>query len=247
MAQDADNHHKKTDNPLNLDEDRLNSALRAILYRQDCPDKMVLGDYELGLLSEAEQTEVQRHLDQCPHCQTELARFAQSLADDPLLMAREVAPTIPSPSSPDPTWVESLFEFGRAWLEQETGRWRQISLALVDLGSQAGTSTALSGLMSGTIASAPAQDSLTLTPLEANFELTLLVLPDPLGGSDDLAQIKVVLTLLDRFGDFSGARVTLQWADQVRSQETNVLGEVIFANLPREQLDRMELTITLPD
>jgi hypothetical protein len=86
-----------------------------------------------------------------------------------------------------------------------------------------------------------------LTPLEANFELTLLVLPDPLGGSDDLAQIKVVLTLLDRFGDFSGARVTLQWADQVRSQETNVLGEVIFANLPREQLDRMELTITLPD
>jgi hypothetical protein len=143
--------------------------------------------------------------------------------------------------------VESLFEFGRAWLEQETGRWRQISLALVDLGSQAGTSTALSGLMSGTIASAPAQDSLTLTPPEANFELTLLVLPDPLGGSDNLAQIKVVLTLLDRFGDFSGAWVTLQWADQVRSQKTNVLGEVIFANLPREQLDRMELTITLPD
>lgn len=247
MAQDGDHQRQQQDNLSNLAEDSLDRALRAILYRQDCPDKMALGDYALGLLSGIDQARIQRHLKQCLHCQAELARFSQSLADDELLAALNVAPDPAPMTAPDPTWVEQLFEAGRAWLEQETGRWRQVSLTLAKLGSQQGTAPALTGLMSEALQSVPAQDSLLVAPAGADFELALTISPDPAAGSADFCQLLLMLTLLDRFGDFSGAQVTLQWGNQVHSQETNALGEALFAGLPCAQLDQMNLTITLPE
>jgi hypothetical protein len=86
-----------------------------------------------------------------------------------------------------------------------------------------------------------------VAPPEANFELVLTLSLDPAADSGDLCQLLIILTLLDRFGDFSGAQVTLQWGDQVYVRETNALGEVLFVRLPRTQLDQMNLTVTLPE
>lgn len=241
MAQDPNNPLKQ-DNFLNPDEDSLDIALRAILYRQDCPDKMTLGDYDLGLLSSEEQAQIQRHLERCPYCRAELARFSQSLASDELLVAlkEDRSPV------PDPGWLEQLFDLGRTWVEPKTGRWRQVSVALANLGRQHGQAAALKGLMSEAIETPPAPYSLTIAPNEANFELELTFSPDPTGGVANLCQLGVTLTLLDRLGDFSGVQVTLQWGRQVYTGKTNSLGEVTFPQLPCDQLEQMNLIVTLP-
>ncbi|MFN8459062.1 MAG: zf-HC2 domain-containing protein [Anaerolineae bacterium] len=61
---------------------KLEAALRTALYRQDCPEVMVLGEYQLGLLAEVEVARLAAHLEHCPHCQAELARLADFLAEE---------------------------------------------------------------------------------------------------------------------------------------------------------------------
>ena len=63
------------------------------LYRWDCPTTEWLGDYHLGLLSDAATELVTLHLAQCPHCQSELAQLRLYLAsepDSPSLVARRL-------------------------------------------------------------------------------------------------------------------------------------------------------------
>ena len=47
---------------------RFEQALRARLYRWDCPPVQQLGDYHLGLLSQAGADAIARHLGQCERC-----------------------------------------------------------------------------------------------------------------------------------------------------------------------------------
>ncbi len=50
-------------------------ALLVLMYRADCPAPEVLGQYQLGLTSSAEQLKVAAHVRACPHCGRELAEL----------------------------------------------------------------------------------------------------------------------------------------------------------------------------
>jgi len=145
-----------------------------------------------------------------------------------------------------PNWYQVALDRGRAWLERETGRWRQLWLSLPTLGDTSQRAPALAGLM-GDAAESPASAQWTLAPDDAHFEIRLAIEPDTTAAEAALCWLEVVLTLRDRFGDFSGVPVTLLWGGDAHRQETDALGKVSFAGLPADQLASMSLAVTLPD
>lgn len=60
--------------------DSIENRLKAILFRSDCPSKMELGEYELGLLGSQQQEELTSHMAVCPHCQVDLVQMRQFMA-----------------------------------------------------------------------------------------------------------------------------------------------------------------------
>jgi anti-sigma factor RsiW len=91
----------------------LEAWLGVAMYRQSCPEPMLLGEYQLGLLDGAEKIHIQAHLARCPHCQAELAELIDFLAEG-------VLPAVSSLESQSPNWVQELgFEWQRI---RETGR-----------------------------------------------------------------------------------------------------------------------------
>lgn len=67
---------------------RAELKLQSTLYRWDCPPNQLLGEYQLGLLSNDQAGEVQRHLSRCVLCSAEVATLAQFLSNDPMLVER---------------------------------------------------------------------------------------------------------------------------------------------------------------
>jgi len=65
--------------------------LTSKLYRWDCPSNQVLGEYQLGLLSNKLATAVKMHLSTCMLCAAEVATLSEFLANDPLLVERPPA------------------------------------------------------------------------------------------------------------------------------------------------------------
>jgi len=67
---------------------RVERSLTRKLYRCDCPPNQVLGEYQLGLLSNESETAVKSHLSSCVLCSVEIATLSQFLANDPMLVER---------------------------------------------------------------------------------------------------------------------------------------------------------------
>jgi hypothetical protein len=68
------------------------SRLSRRLYRLTCPSPSELGEYHLGILSDALKETVRRHLTDCPHCSQELAQletYLGKLAPDVEFSLRE--------------------------------------------------------------------------------------------------------------------------------------------------------------
>jgi hypothetical protein len=70
---------------------RMDHKLIQKLYRWDCPDSQILGEYQLNLLDREQSTEIQDHLKRCALCATEIATLTNFLANDPLLVERTSA------------------------------------------------------------------------------------------------------------------------------------------------------------
>ena len=47
---------------------RLQDRLAAGLYRHDCPATTDLGEYQMGLLPQAQAVIIGQHVEDCPHC-----------------------------------------------------------------------------------------------------------------------------------------------------------------------------------
>jgi hypothetical protein len=62
---------------------RAQNRLRSTFYRITCPPAEVFGDYELGLLPEAERVATARHVLDCPRCTEELQLLRDFLASTP--------------------------------------------------------------------------------------------------------------------------------------------------------------------
>lgn len=71
---------------------RMERTLLRKLYRWDCPPNQILGEYQLGLLSNEQATEVRDHLNTCVLCVAEIATLNEFLANDPMLVERTLAP-----------------------------------------------------------------------------------------------------------------------------------------------------------
>jgi hypothetical protein len=67
---------------------RMDLLLTNKLSRWDCPPNQVLGEYQLGLLSNDLAAAVQTHLSTCVLCTAEMATLTQFLANDPILVER---------------------------------------------------------------------------------------------------------------------------------------------------------------
>jgi len=67
---------------------RVERSLTRKLYRLDCPPNQVLGEYQLGLLTNERASAVQLHLSSCVLCSAEIATLSQFLANDPVLVER---------------------------------------------------------------------------------------------------------------------------------------------------------------
>ena len=243
MPQPSMNSEDMEDMP---NQEILDDMLRAAFYRQDCPDPLVLGEYKLGILAEPEQANIQAHLARCPHCPTELDRltdfFENESIDEPIGISVPQPPT-----APDPSWQEVALDQGRAWLETETKRWRQLWLSLPPLWRQSQEAPALAGMLQKGVVVPPSssQGTMKIAPPKAHFEMQLSVVSDQ--KEQDLCRLNVDLTLKDRFGDFSGVQVTLLWNNSAQSKETNPQGEVSFTGLPIDQLASMRLLVTFPE
>jgi anti-sigma factor RsiW len=66
------------------DYDLDQQALRALLYRAECPDAQALGEYYLGvgLLSAADRAAIEEHLKNCSLCSADLAKLKTFLKED---------------------------------------------------------------------------------------------------------------------------------------------------------------------
>jgi hypothetical protein len=95
-----------------MDDKTLAARLRANFYRRDCPDPLLLGEYQLGLLAEVEQSRLRAHLDKCPHCQAEFGRLVEFLAAAAL-------PANPSPAAEEVAWTQ---EQGFKWRLGKVGQ-----------------------------------------------------------------------------------------------------------------------------
>ncbi len=79
---------------------RIELMLTSKLYRWDCPPNQVLGEYQLGLLSQDVANMVKIHLSMCVLCAAEVATLTEFLANDPMLVERPAVPRVPvRPSS----------------------------------------------------------------------------------------------------------------------------------------------------
>ena len=67
---------------------RMELSLTSKLYRWDCPPNQVLGEYQLGLLSNEISNAVKLHLGSCVLCAAEMTMLEQFLANDPQLVER---------------------------------------------------------------------------------------------------------------------------------------------------------------
>ena len=221
--------------PKNMDEAALDAALQAALYRRDCPTTMELGDSHMGLLTEDKHARIQSHVQRCPHCQAELSRLTNLRVD-----ASAAFP------EPDPSWIQQALDYGRVWLDAQTGRWRQLRLSLSSLTSGPAGAPALAGLM-GAESSASMPGTLYVVGPNAVVEIRIRVVPEPTPTDPNLCRLEVDLTLKDRFGDFSGVEVTLLRDRAAYAQYTNAQGEVAFSGLPSDQLATMSLIVILPE
>ncbi|MEJ2303801.1 MAG: hypothetical protein P8Y14_19920 [Anaerolineales bacterium] len=61
--------------------DNFDKKLTKILYRRACPDGIALGEYETGLLPEAQVRQIRQHVSECPRCQRELEQLRDFLRD----------------------------------------------------------------------------------------------------------------------------------------------------------------------
>ena len=85
---------------------RLNGVLQSALFRRACPETIVLGEYALDILSDADRQQVAAHLVECPHCLEESRGFTPFRAevDTPSLpnpigcLRRLLARALPAPA-----------------------------------------------------------------------------------------------------------------------------------------------------
>ncbi len=222
--------------------DNLEATLRTVLYRQDCPEVMVLGEYQLGLLAEVEAAHLAAHLERCPHCQAELARLADFLAEDASL----AAPAAPGEET--------------SWQQGEGFRWRQFKetgqLVIQIVGEALDKASryvnqgpprladqlAYGGLRSEDPARSLGQLALT----EGVEDLEIIIMAESMRRQANQCTITVHVNIPSRGGwpNLAGTEVTLKRKEEkLTTHRTNAHGQTVFEGIPTTEFAHLSFEI----
>lgn len=234
MAHEPDKHQPDQRYSLDVsDEESLEADLTAALYRQDCPETMLLGDYQMGLLAANEADPVAAHVARCPHCQAELARLAEFIGDEGSAEA----------------WQPGE---GFAWRQaQETGQ------IIIKFGAEA-VAAIRQKLAEGL--QPPAADPLAFGGVRsggasrvyewnfnegvADFEAIITLETD--WQAPEQCDVVVDVNIPSRGGwpKLADIEVVLKEAERViATQTTNPFGQAVFKQIPTAQLNRLRFEI----
>lgn len=152
------------------------------------------------------------------------------------------ATSVAAPVQPD--WVATTLEYGRAWIDQLSQRWRQVEIVLATLPLGSTSPAEVAGFLGAETATPSNRRTMQISPVGANFEVMVTIAPEPTATGQ--YQVEAHITLFDRFGDFSGVEMALIGENVTRMATTDALGHVRFANVAGEQLPLLRLQIHLP-
>lgn len=207
-------------------DEALDAALRAALYRRDCPDSLELVEYQMGLLANPGQKRLQVHLAHCPHCEAELKRLVESLEKD-----------VPV-SQP---WIKELgFEWRRRVLEISGVIIRLLTEPLVPHPLQLAPIP-----VKGRVEAEPADvvRRVILGP-EQTDDLDLEATVRQSSDDPQLCTLTVRAAIPSRWPDLAGTQVRATAGDWRAEGLTDEQGEVTLAGLPASLVDRLVIKVS---
>ncbi len=206
-------------------DEALDAALRAALYRRDCPDSLELVEYQMGLLANPGQKRLQVHLAHCPHCEAELKRLVESLEKD-----------VPV-SQP---WIKELgFEWRRRVLEISGVIIRLLAEPLLPSQLQLAPIP-----VKGRVEAEPADvvRRVILGP-EQTDDLDLEATVRQSSDDPQLCTLTVRAAIPSRWPDLAGTQVRATAGDWRAEGLTDEQGEVTLAGLPASLVDRLVIKV----
>jgi len=244
MFENLDDNQKEEDVLIdidNIDEETLEAGLQAALYRRDCPETIELSEYQLGLLAEAKVASLKTHINRCPHCQAELDRLAEFLAEE--------AGMVPAPLVGDRSrWTQGN---GFEWRQfKEAGRivFRFMEEALNNaiLNLQQGIQPSADQAVYGGLRSS----HLTLFEValkedQEDFEAVITI--DINRHDPNHCTITVDVNIPSRGGwpNLANTEVILKQNDIiVATQSTNAFGKAVFERIATAELAKLSFEIT---
>ncbi|MEM7029929.1 MAG: hypothetical protein AAF629_10225 [Chloroflexota bacterium] len=235
MKEDRQDPETEYDLPNDTGDLQLEASLRAAFLRHQCPDTMILGDFQAGWLDEKETAQIKAHLTRCDDCQAELTRLGAFLAvEETEQEAVEATSAVP--------WQVGL---GFEWQLREAGRMviRLISDALMPPQPQF-AAIAVKG-------QSDANDPtivrhIVLTPEEVD-DLDLEIIIRQLKPDGGTCTVQVRAEVPSRWPDLAGVTVVAQAADWQAEAITDDDGQVNFSDLPAQLVDQLVVEARLSE
>lgn len=110
---------------------RMDRKLIQRLYRWDCPSNQLLGEYQLGLLSNEQVVEIQDHLKRCVLCAAEVAMLTNFLLNDPLLVEPAAMPQLAAVPSQNSHAVRDAKHVLQQWYAEGIANARRVVATLL--------------------------------------------------------------------------------------------------------------------
>jgi hypothetical protein len=242
MVIQRDNSQNEDDALNQSPDEELEAGLVAALYRQDCPAMIELSEYQLGLVNEITAARLAAHLERCPHCQAELARLADFLAEDVSL----AAPAVPGEET--------------SWQQGDGFRWRHLKETgqlVIQIVAEAldragrymsqGASPLVDQLAYGGLRSEDSARTLgQLALMEGVEDLEVIIMAETMRRQADQCAITVHVNIPSRGGwpNLAGTEVTLK-RDEIKltTHTTNAHGQTVFEGIPTAEFAHLSFEI----
>lgn len=204
-------------------ENHLEEILKSALYRTECPDTMILVDYDMGLLDHEENQQIQQHLTICPHCQAELTRIT-TFAPSEVIQA-------------DPSWQDLV---GAKWRKlKETG---QLIIQVIDETLTLPSLTPAIAVKGDEPQNQNTLRQIVLTP-EDTDDLDVEVLIELTPNIQNTCTLTVRVQDPEQWPDLAGTQVVAEAEDWQRSELTDDNGEAVLRELPQAYLGSLTISI----
>lgn len=220
------------------DEQAVEAGIRAALYRQDCPDAVVLGEYAMGLLAEPDSGQIKAHLTHCRFCRDELQRMDEFISE-PELSSR--------PGEESRHWLpaaglEYIKEAGTVVIRLMESAVSQAVANLQPPLPRLALGGARRGRSSATLLEASSKEALD------DFETLIFIETDWQDPDHCSITVQVDIPSLGGWPHLGDTAVSLKKDETLLSTKTtNAFGRVIFQGIATSELTRLSFEITPAD